>query len=79
MKKILIILVIVLSVPTSSFAGTFKAYTDYRCLNSKMSKQYKLQQKAYTDNQGLRRLNGYYNEKCIKISWKQSKNSKMDM
>lgn len=60
MKKILIILVIVLSVPTSSFAETFKAYTDYRCLTSKTSKQYALQQKAYTDNQGLRRLNGYY-------------------
>lgn len=60
MKKILITLVIVLSVSTSSFAGTFKAYTDYRCLNSKMSRQYKLQQKAYTDSQGLRRLNNYY-------------------
>ena len=60
MKKILIILAIVLSVSTSSFAGTFKAYTDYRCLNSKMSKQYRLQQKAYTDSQGLRRLNNYY-------------------
>lgn len=60
MKKILIILAIVLSVSTSSFAETFKAYTDYRCLNSKMSKQYRLQQKAYTDSQGLRRLNNYY-------------------
>lgn len=60
MKKILIIMLIILTVPINSFAGNFKAYTDYRCLSLKMSKQYKLQQKACTDSQGLRRLNNYY-------------------
>lgn len=60
MRKILIILIITLIIPLNAHAGTFKPYTDYRCLTAKASKQYCLQQKAYTDNQGLRRLNGYY-------------------
>lgn len=60
MKKTLIILIITLIIPLNTYAGTFKPYTDYRCLTAKASKQYCLQQKAYTDNQGLRRLNDYY-------------------
>ena len=60
MKKILIILIITLIIPLNAYASSFKAYTDYRCLSAKTSKQYRLQQRAYTDSQGLRRLNGYY-------------------
>ena len=33
---------------------------DYRTLTNRHSKQYALQQSAYTDEQGFRRYNGYY-------------------
>lgn len=39
--------------------GVFKSYTDYKCL-SKSSNQWKLQEKAYTDENGLRKIGNSY-------------------
>jgi hypothetical protein len=39
--------------------GSFKSYTDYRCL-SRYSKQWKLQEMAYTDENGLRKIGDAY-------------------
>lgn len=44
--------------------GHFKAYMDYRCISDTCSKQYKLQQKAYTDNNGLRKVGDDY---CVAL------------
>lgn len=38
----------------------FKSYMDYRCITNTESAQYKLQQKCYTDENGLRVHDGYY-------------------
>jgi hypothetical protein len=38
----------------------FKAYMDYRKITDTTTKQWKLQQIAYTDCQGLRCIDGYY-------------------
>lgn len=38
----------------------FKSYMDYRCITNISSDQYKLQQKCYTDDNGLRVYDGYY-------------------
>lgn len=40
--------------------GVFKSYMDYGAITVKNSPQYKLQQKAYTDEQGLRKIDDYY-------------------
>ena len=40
-------------------SGVFKSYTDYNCL-SKSSKQWQLQQQAYTDENGLRKIGDAY-------------------
>ena len=39
--------------------GSFKSYTDYRCL-SRSSAQWKLQEQAYTDENGLRKIGDAY-------------------
>ena len=39
--------------------GVFKSYTDYKCL-SKNSAQWQLQKKAYTDENGLRKIGDAY-------------------
>ena len=39
---------------------SFKSYMDYRCITNKASDQYKLQQSAWTDDMGLRRVDDYY-------------------
>ena len=44
---------------SSSSFGTFKSYTDYRCL-SRSSAQWKLQEQAYTDENGLRKIGDAY-------------------
>ena len=44
--------------PSTSF-GSFKSYTDYRCL-SRSSAQWKLQEQAYTDENGLRKIEDAY-------------------
>ena len=46
--------------PTPKPLGaSFKSFTDYRCL-SKSSSQWKLQEQAYTDENGLRKINDAY-------------------
>ena len=40
--------------------GEFKCYMDYRAITSVSSPQYQLQQEAYTDNCGLRRVGCFY-------------------
>ena len=44
---------------TYSNFGSFKSYTDYRCL-SRSSAQWKLQEQAYTDENGLRKIGDAY-------------------
>lgn len=39
---------------------SFKSYMSYKCITNKSSNQYKLQQKAYTDDMGLRKVDDYY-------------------
>ena len=39
--------------------GSFKSFTDYKCL-SRSSQQWKLQEKAYTDKNGLRKIDDAY-------------------
>lgn len=45
-------------------ASNFKTYMDYRCITMTSSPQYKLQQKAYTTKNGLRKVGKYY---CIAL------------
>ena len=40
--------------------GLFKSYMDYRVLQNPESIEYQLQQKAYTDEYGIRKIDGYY-------------------
>lgn len=40
--------------------GVFKSYEPYTAITDKTSKQYHLQQMAYTDENGLRKFNDYY-------------------
>ncbi len=42
----------------------FKAYTDYRCITSRSSAQWKIRQQSYTDENGLRKVDDYY---CIAL------------
>ena len=45
--------------------NTIKSYMDYRCITSKSSKQYKLQNSiAYTGDNGIRMVNGRY---CVAV------------
>lgn len=46
------------NVPINS--GSFKSYMDYRTITSRSSKQYKIQELAYTDINGLRRFDVYF-------------------
>jgi hypothetical protein len=40
--------------------GEFKTYMDYRCISDEGSNQFKLQQQAYTDSQGFRKVDDKY-------------------
>ena len=40
--------------------GSFKTYMDYKKITDKSSKQWHLQQLAYTDSEGFRKFNGSY-------------------
>lgn len=42
----------------------FKAYMDWRCITNTASQQYALQQKAVTDENGLRKVGEYY---CVAL------------
>lgn len=44
--------------------GEFKTYMDYRCITSVGSAQYELQQQAYTDENGFRRIGDDY---CVAL------------
>lgn len=44
--------------------GEFKCYEDYRCITDTSSPQYELQQEAWTDEEGLRRVDDYY---CVAL------------
>ena len=44
--------------------GEFKCYMDYRAITSTGSPQYQLQQEAYTDEYGLRKVGDYY---CVAL------------
>lgn len=44
----------------ASGASSFKSYMDYRCITNRSSLQYKMQQQAYTDENGLRKIGEYY-------------------
>lgn len=44
---------------TTPIGGSFKSYTDYRCL-SRESAHWKLQERAYTDENGLRKIGDAY-------------------
>lgn len=49
-----------ISMSLPDYDTSFKAYMDYRCITDKTSKQYELQQKAETDDLGLRKYGDYY-------------------
>lgn len=50
-----------LDVPTDKKANNgFKSYMDYRAITCPSSKQYEMQQEAWTDELGLRRYGDYY-------------------
>ena len=44
----------------ASEASSFKSFMDYRCITNKASTQYKMQQQAYTDENGLRKIGEYF-------------------
>lgn len=48
----------------SQTSGEFKTYMDYRCITDTSSNQYKLQQQAYTDDKGFRRVKEDY---CVAL------------
>lgn len=52
------------SVFSEVFDSSFKAYMDYRCITDTNSRQYELQQQAYTDERGFRRIGDDY---CIAL------------
>lgn len=52
-------LLIKIEASTKTLGGSFKSYTDYNCL-SKTSQQWKLQEQAYTDENGLRKIGDAY-------------------
>ena len=49
---------------SSDFDSSFKAYMDYRCITDTGSVQYQLQQEAYTDDRGFRRIGDDY---CVAL------------
>lgn len=49
---------------SDGFDSTFKAYMDYRCITDTSSVQYQLQQQAYTDDRGFRRIGDDY---CVAL------------
>lgn len=46
------------------FDSSFKAYMDYRCITDTESIQYEMQQQAYTDERGFRRIGDDY---CVAL------------
>lgn len=52
------------SVFSEGFDSSFKAYMDYRCITVVGSAQYEMQQQAYTDSRGFRRIGDDY---CVAL------------
>lgn len=50
---------------------SFKSYMDYRTITCRVSTQYKMQQEAYTDEFGLRKIGDYY---CVALGTYYSPN-----
>ena len=44
----------------SPYASDFKSYMDYRAITNTSSNQYKMQQEAYTDENGLRKIGEHF-------------------
>lgn len=63
-KLIMATLITVSSTSWVVGGGEFKCYEDYRCITDTSSPQYALQQKAWTDDYGLRRYESYY---CVAL------------
>lgn len=58
---------VLISMSSVSFypgGGEFKCYEDFRALTDTSSPQYQLQQEAWTDMYGLRRVDGFY---CVAL------------
>lgn len=49
---------------SEGFDSSFKAYMDYRCITDTSSVQYDMQQEAYTDSRGFRRIGDDY---CVAL------------
>lgn len=49
----------------SPYASDFKSYMDYRAITNTSSTQYKMQQEAYTDENGLRKIGEHF---CVAMS-----------
>jgi len=49
---------------SDGFDSSFKAYMDYRCITDTSSVQYSLQQQAYTDERGFRKIGDDY---CVAL------------
>lgn len=49
---------------SEGFDSSFKAYMDYRCITDTSSVQYDMQQTAYTDSRGFRRIGDDY---CVAL------------
>lgn len=52
------------SVFCEGFDSSFKAYMDYRCITDTSSAQYEMQQQAYTDGRGFRKIGDDY---CVAL------------
>ena len=63
-KLVMATLITVSSTSWAVDGGEFKCYEDYRCITDTESPQYALQQKAWTDDYGLRRYESYY---CVAL------------
>ena len=49
----------VMAIQADGLDTSFKSYMDYNCITDEDSTQYKLQQNAWTDSNGLRRYGGF--------------------
>ena len=63
-KLVVATLITVTSTSWAVGGGEFKCYEDHRCITDTGSPQYALQQKAWTDDYGLRRYESYY---CVAL------------
>ena len=60
MNKLILLMTVATIVQADGFDTSFKAYEDYSCITNTESTQYKLQQQAWTDANGLRRYGDEY-------------------